>query len=469
VTVTTHAATPRQHDETTSRDSAHVAVNDSPTSRCGLSTHGEADVLVVGLGYVGLTRAAGLACAGKRVVGHEIQTARVQSLAAGQPPFYEPGLGEAIASLPVGRLRFTCDLPGRLPPVTVICVGTPVDPTTKEPLLDALTTAATAVGERAREGDLVIVRSTVPVGATRRVVLPALAHLRHPRLAFSPERTIQGQALRELRELPQVIGGVDDASCDAAAVALRDLCPRQIRVSSLEAAEFVKLVNNAHTDVLYGFGNEVALMAEQLGLDATEVVGAANVDYPRPDLALPGFVGGGCLTKDPFLLVASMPGPAHLPQMVMAARRLNESLPIHVAERLCDAIADEADGPTPRVLVCGLAYKGYPPTDDVRGSAAPPVIEYLRGRGFEVVAHDYLVSARAAQNLGVGLVGLDEGFRGARGAIFLTNHPSYRTFDIRSAVATMRRPAVVVDCWGVVDDQITIASPGVRCLRLGRG
>jgi UDP-N-acetyl-D-mannosaminuronic acid dehydrogenase len=469
VTVTTHAAAPRQQDETNARDSVHVAVGDSPTSSSGSGTHGEVDVLVVGLGYVGLTMAAGLAGAGKRVLGHEVQTARVQSLAAGQPPFYEPGLVEAIASLPVGRLRFTGHLPDRLPPVTVICVGTPIDPNTKEPRLDALTTIATAVGERAREGDLVIVRSTVPVGATRRVVLPALAHLRHPRLAFSPERTIQGQALRELRELPQVIGGVDDPSCDAAAMALRDLCPRQVRVSSLEAAEFVKLVNNAHTDVLYGFGNEVALMAEQLGLDAMEVVDAANVDYPRPDLARPGFVGGGCLTKDPYLLLASMPGAVHLPQMVMAARRLNESLPYHLAERLCGALADDPDGPTPRVVVCGLAYKGYPPTDDVRGSAAQPVIEYLRGRGFDVVAHDFLVSARAAQELGVEVVSLDEGFRGARGAIFLTNHPSYRSFDIRSAVATMRHPAVVVDCWGVVDDQFNFASPGVKYFRLGRG
>jgi len=312
----------------------------------------------------------------------------------------------------------------------------------------------------------------VPVGTARRVVHAALRR-RAPgvRLAVCPERTIQGQALRELRELPQVVGGLDEASANAASALFAPLSPRQSRVSSLEAAEAVKLINNAHTDTIYGFGNEVALAAEALGLDAEELIRAANVDYPRPDLARPGFVGGGCLTKDPHLLIASTAERGHVPQLVAAARRLNEAVPEHLAERLMRALKDRAaPGDTPpRVLVCGLAYKGRPATDDVRGSAAPAVIARLRDHGADVVAHDHLVGPEAAGRMGVRLVGLDEGFAGSDGAVVLTDHPGYAAFDAGAAVATMRRPAVVVDGWGVLADRLDPAPAGVTYLRYGRG
>lgn len=432
-------------------------------------TH-DSDILVIGLGYVGLTLAVGLAAAGQRVLGYDVDARRVELLAGGVPAFYEPGLAETTARLPPGRLRYTVELPGRLPATTVICVGTPVDLVSRAPQLHSLRAAAAGAGARAAEGDLVILRSTVPVGTTRGVVLPELAHLHRPLLAFCPERTIQGQALRELRELPQVVGGIDAASCHAAMAALAPLCPRQVPVSSLETAEFVKLINNAHTDTLYGFGNEVALLAEQLCLDGIEAVSAANVDYPRPDIAGPGFVGGGCLTKDPYLLLASISADGDLPLIVPAARRLNEHLPDHLAERLLRVLKDSVGIPSPpRVLVCGLAYKGRPPTDDVRGSPAPPVIARLRDQGAEVVAHDYMVPRQAAVDVGVPMVDLEEGFTGADAAVFLTDHPGYRSFDIRSAVATMRRPAVVLDGWGVVEAGMSGRAGGVTYLRLGRG
>ena len=161
----------------------------------------------------------------------------------------------------------------------------------------------------ARADTLVVVRSTVPVGATRAIVLPELAaRWPAPRLALAPERTIQGQALRELEELPQVVGGLDAASGEAAAELFSRLTRRVVRVSSLEAAELVKLVNNCHTDLIYGYGNEVALLAERFGLDPLEVIQGANLEYPRPDLAKPGFVGGGCLSKDPYILLSAAAG-----------------------------------------------------------------------------------------------------------------------------------------------------------------
>lgn len=427
------------------------------------------DVLVAGLGYVGLTLAAGLASAGADVLGYDVSPSRVASLRRGEAPFYEPGLDEALTAFP-GTLRFTDQLPDRLPPASVICVGTPLDPVSHRPDLGALRQVVADLGARITMGQLVVVRSTVPVGTSRSVVLPGLLQrAERVRLAFCPERTIQGQALRELQELPQVIGGLDDVSAQIAAELFAPLCPKQVLVSSLEAAELVKLINNAHTDVIYGFGNEVALLAEPLGLDAHEVIEAANVDYPRPDLCRPGFVGGGCLTKDPHLLMASA-ADGHTPPIVAAARRLNEAVPAHLADRMLGALRHRPDPlETPRVLVCGLAYKGRPPTDDLRGSAAPPAIARLREGGADVVAHDHLVTPSEAARLGVELVDLAEGFAGRDGVLVLNDHPGYAALDARAAVSAMNRPAVVVDGWGVLARRLDPPPPGVTYLRHGRG
>src|SRR4029450_9106658 len=182
----------------------------------------------------------------------------------------------------------------------VICVSTPVAEGTHAPELDNLRRAARHVAERRAPGPPWVLRPTVPVGGTRAVVLPELAaRWPAPRLAFAPERTIQGQALRELAELPQGVGGIDAASRDAAGARGEKLTPHIVPVGSLEAAELVKLVNNCHTDLIYSYGNEIALLAERWRVDPLEVIRAANLDYPRPDLAKPGFVGGGGPPKGP--------------------------------------------------------------------------------------------------------------------------------------------------------------------------
>src|SRR3954452_22988118 len=156
----------------------------------------DADVGIVGLGYVGLTLAVALADAGLKVAGCDANPAVVRGVTAGDPPFRENGLGEQLKRLDPGRLTAATSLPDPLPATVVICVGTPVDQTTDSPDLRALESAAAALSPGIRPGTLVVLRSTVPVGATRRIVLPALeATVSEPLLAFAPERTVQGRAL----------------------------------------------------------------------------------------------------------------------------------------------------------------------------------------------------------------------------------------------------------------------------------
>ena len=426
---------------------------------------------VVGLGYVGITLAVALARRGFEVFGSDRERNVVESLAKGKPHLFEPGV-EAVLAECVGRtLHVAGELPAAPLDAVIICVSTPVDPATHAPMLENLRAAARSVAATTASGTLVVVRSTVPVGATRAIVLPELS-ARHERvrLAFAPERTIQGQALRELEALPQVVGGLDDASREAATALFSRLTARVVQVSSLEAAELVKLVNNCHTDLIYSFGNEVALLAERWRLDPLEVIRAANVDYPRPDLARPGFVGGGCLTKDPYILLDSARAVGHDLWLVNRARQLNEHLPAHVANRFA-ALVREARGTLDkaRVSLLGFAYKGWPPTDDMRGAPSLPMLDLLRAAGLEVSGHDYLVAPDVLARYGVPACSPEEAFRDRDGVLVITNHPEYAKLELPPLLATLRRPAVVFDCWRILDEGAVRNAGAVRYAGIGYG
>ena len=427
-------------------------------------------ILVVGLGYVGITLTVALARKGFIVHGYDKNPDTVAALAAGRPHLFEPGIAEGLRAFLGETIHIADRLPSEPVDAAIICVSTPVAMTTRTPDLDNLGAAARAVAAECAPGTLVIVRSTVPVGASRQVVLPALtARWGRARLAFCPERTIQGQALRELEQLPQVVGAVDAESLEMASGLFGKLTSRVVPVSSLEAAEAVKLLNNCHTDLIYSFGNEVALFAERLELDPLELIRAANVDYPRPDLARPGFVGGGCLSKDPYIMMASATGAGYEPWLVGRARGLNEYLPLHVARRFVELIR-EARGSTEgtRALLLGFAYKGWPPTDDMRGAPVFPMLDVLRAEGLSLRGHDFLVAPETVGRLGVTPVALDEGFAGADAVLVITDHPEYGKQDLAKLLSSMRRPAVVYDCWRVLDRE-AVRAGGVRYASIGYG
>jgi UDP-N-acetyl-D-mannosaminuronic acid dehydrogenase len=232
----------------------------------------------------------------------------------------------------------------------------------------------------------------------------------------------------------------------------------------------VKLINNCHTDLIYSYGNEVALMAERMRLDPLELIRAANLDYPRPDLAKPGFVGGGCLSKDPYILIESARAVGHTPWLVGESRALNEHLPGHVAHRFLDLLR-EARGEVKgaRVLLLGFAYKGWPPTDDMRGAPVVPMLEALNSSGVTLRGHDFLVAPKILEGLGVGVTSVGDGFAGADGVLVITNHPEYAKLDLPPLLASLRKPALVYDCWRILDEETVRAEPHVRYAGIGYG
>jgi UDP-N-acetyl-D-mannosaminuronic acid dehydrogenase len=423
---------------------------------------------VVGLGYVGLTLAVTLARKGFTVHGVDTSPAVLDALGKGRPHLFEPGLEEGIRAFLGDRLHVGPALPEGGVDAAIICVSTPVNADTHAPELANLRAAAGHVALRCAPGALVIVRSTVPVGASRAVVLPALvARWGRARLAFAPERTIQGQALRELEELPQVVGGLDPESAEAAAALFGRVTRRVVTVSSLEAAELVKLANNCHTDLIYSYGNEIALMAERWGLDPLEVIRAANLEYPRPDLARPGFVGGACLSKDPYILLSASREAGYTPWLVGQARGLNEHLPVYVAERLISMIREmrgRAEGA--RLSVLGWAYKGWPPTDDMRGTPIVSMLPLFRAAGLELRGHDYLVARELIRELGAEPVTPEAAFDGADAVLVITNHPEYAKLDLGRLLPGLRRPAILYDCWRILDEE-AVRGAGVRYAGIG--
>ncbi|MEV7230670.1 nucleotide sugar dehydrogenase [Polymorphospora sp. NPDC051019] len=420
---------------------------------------------VVGMGYVGLTLTAALARKGFTVHGADTAPAVVESLSNGRPHIFEPGVQDVLAQT-VGRtVLVDTELPAGTVDVAVICVSTPVDERTHRPDLTNLAAAAEQVARSCGPDTLVVVRSTVPVGTSRAIVLPVLLRAwGRARLVMAPERTIQGQALRELVELPQIVGGLDDDSLRAGLDFFGGLAAQLVPVSSLEAAELVKLSNNCHTDLIYAYGNEIALVAERHGLDPLEVIRAANIDYPRPDLARPGYVGGGCLSKDPYIMIDSAGNRA--PYLVGRARELNEHLPVHVAERVVGLIR-ERTGTTEgaRLAVLGWAYKGWPATDDMRGTPIATMMPVFAAAGLTVLGHDPLVAPEVIRRYGGEPVSLDKAFSDSDAVLVVNDHPDYRAIQVDSVLGAAR-PKLIYDSWRILDEA-AITAAGVGYAGLG--
>jgi UDP-N-acetyl-D-mannosaminuronic acid dehydrogenase len=340
------------------------------------------DVGIVGLGYVGLTLATVLAEAGSSVIGVETRQDIVELTNEGKPHFTETGLPDALSGVTrSGKLRavgafddsFTCD-------TYIITVGTPLS-SEGVARVDMIEAAARDIAANMRDGALVILRSTVKVGTTRDVVTPALAASgKSFDIAMCPERTLEGKALQELRELPQIIGADDQAVADRAAALFRRLTNSIVQVSGVETAEIIKLVSNTFRDVQFAFANEVARLCDAFGVSAHEVIASGKLGYNRTNIPLPGLVGGPCLEKDPHILLESARTRGIHLEMTAAGRLVNERQPEETVRFISSEIERRElgkDGPL-KINIVGMAFKGLPETSDLRGSMSIKVLDALK-------------------------------------------------------------------------------------------
>jgi UDP-N-acetyl-D-mannosaminuronic acid dehydrogenase len=344
------------------------------------------DVVVLGgAGHVGLPLSLAFADAGLRVGVYDISQPALDRIAAGEMPFLENGADELLAKiLPTGRLELSAD--GAILERTeqiVVVIGTPVDEFLG-PSMTVFERAVNQIAPHLRERSLVVLRSTVYPGTTAYVDQRLRAIGCEADVAFCPERIAEGHALEELHTLPQIVGADTDAAAARAEELFRRLAARTIRTSSKEA-ELAKLFTNTWRYMKFAVANQFLMIADQAGVDYTNVLDAIRTDYPRAaDLPGPGFAAGPCLFKDTMQLAAFTSD--HFP-LGQAAMQVNEGMPAYIVsalERRYGGLAGRTIG------ILGMAFKAE--SDDMRASLSYKLRKLLAWAGARVVCTDPYVN-----------------------------------------------------------------------------
>jgi len=387
-----------------------------------------APVAVLGLGYVGLPLAVSFAAEGFPVVGIDLDEAKVAAIRAGRS--YIPDVPDAeVARLrKSGRLDATGDA-AALAGVraAIVCVPTPLRKT-KDPDLSFVTAAARALRERLQPGQLAVLESTTYPGTTREMVLTELegSGLKVGVdffLGFSPERVDPGNKNFGIRNTPKVVSGITPRCCELTQALYGAIVERTVPVSSTEAAEMVKLLENTFRSVNIGLVNEIAIMCDRLGLDVWEILGAAATKpfgympfYPGPGL------GGHCIPVDPLYLSWKLKTLNFTSRFIDLASEINGNMPRYVVQKVFDALnRNERPIKGSRILALGVAYKRD--TSDCRESPALDVLELLRERGADIAYHDPFVPELRLGTETLSSVALDDStLASAHCLVILTDH-----------------------------------------------
>jgi UDP-N-acetyl-D-glucosamine dehydrogenase len=384
---------------------------------------------IIGLGYVGLPLAVSFAEQGDRVIAVDVDAQRVGAIAAGISTV-EDVASERLKA--VGDLiQATTDYAALAEADAVlICVPTPLTPN-REPDLGPLLSSGRALGEVLRAGQLVVLESTTFPGTTREHLRPLLEQPsgltagEDFHLAFSPERVDPGRTDYTLRTTPKIVGGLTPACAARAREIYATVCDELVDVSSPEAAEMAKLLENIFRSVNIALVNELAILADRMGIDIWEVVDAAATKpygFMRFDPG-PG-MGGHCLPVDPFYLSWKAREHDFQTEFIELAGKVNQAMPYHCAERV-ERVLNDAAKPVngSRIAILGVSYK--PGIGDVRESPALKLIDLLAKRGASIGYHDPHVPELRATRNAPALVSepLEQLLEGCDLAVIVTAHP----------------------------------------------
>jgi UDP-N-acetyl-D-glucosamine dehydrogenase len=402
-------------------------------------TQRTAQVGVMGLGYVGLPLAVELARAGFRVTGIDIDSQRVTMCQQGISWISDVSSDDLTGPVREGRLSATSNMAilAELDAV-IICVPTPLNKT-KDPDISAVLSAVEAIAAHLHSGQLIVLESTTYPGTTDELILPQLSQTGLGVgvdffLAFSPERTDPGNSHYGLRNTPKVVAGITPTCLEVAKALYETVVDTIIPVSSTRVAELVKLLENTFRAVNIGMANELAIMANLLGVDVWEVISAASTKpygfmpfYPGPGL------GGHCIPIDPHYLAWKLRTLNYRARFIEVASEINGQMPRYVVERVISAMNEMGkclNGS--RILVVGVAYKRD--VGDVRESPAIDIIEMLHECKANVDYADPYVPTLMLRETRLTAMPLDdEHIRGADCVIIVTNHS---VFDYASIART---------------------------------
>jgi len=410
---------------------------------------------VIGLGYVGLPVAVAFGRQGSRVIGFDIDSARISELKAGRDRTREVEPGD----LAVSKVVFTSDA-GELSAADffIVTVPTPIDQA-RRPDLTALLRASTTVGKALKKGDIVVFESTVYPGATEEDCVPILEQAsgllvgRDFTVGYSPERINPGDKAHRFETITKIVAGQDARTLDIIAAVYGSVVTAGLhRAPSIKVAEAAKVIENAQRDLNIAFMNELSAIFHELGIDTRDVLSAAGTKWNFLNFT-PGLVGGHCIGVDPYYLTYRAQKAGYHPDVILAGRRINDSIGVRVA-RECLRRLLKRGTPTPRVTVLGLTFKEN--VVDVRNSQVFDIIRELQSFGVPVQVNDPLAdNAAALKEYGLTLQNDPEP---ADAVVLAVAHEAYRNagwplimrllkngrglvMDVKGALDPLKKPA----------------------------
>ena len=386
-------------------------------------------VAVIGLGYIGLPTAAILATQGINVIGVDVKQSTVDAVNRGEVPFVEPDLGTYLAGAVMqGNLSASTKTPGA--DAYIVAVPTPFkgDHAADLSYIDA---AADEIAPQLFGGELIILESTSPPGATQHMadrILALRPDLRHKDedgglfFAHCPERVLPGRVMVELVTNDRIVGGITPRAAERAKSLYETFCHGEILLTDAKTAEMAKLVENSFRDVNIAFANELSVISDKLGINVWELIELAN-HHPRVNILQPGpGVGGHCIAVDPWFIVDTAPEEARL---IRTAREVNDAKP----QWVIDKVRSAAEGlSSPTIASLGLAFKAN--IDDLRESPARRIVGQLAddmiGATILVVEpHIAELPKELANRSNVELVSLEDALGRSDVSVLLVDHEAF--------------------------------------------
>jgi UDP-N-acetyl-D-mannosaminuronic acid dehydrogenase len=426
-------------------------------------------ICVIGLGYIGLPTASTFAAHGINVLGVDISPHIVETINKGEIHIHEPGLLEEVKKA-IRSGNFKASVKPEEADAFIIAVPTPFQEnkfgeynglTYKLADMRAVTSAAESIVPFLRKGNLVVLESTSPPRTTVDLVAPILARSgleagRDFHLAYSPERVLPGQILRELIENARVIGGITPESAQAGHDLYTIFVKGQIIKTDATTAEMVKLMENTYRDVNIAIANEFSRLADKFGVDVWEAISIANL-HPRVKILSPGpGVGGHCISVDPWFFVESAP---ELTPLIYHSRQVNDAQPHFVVKLVQRALGSLNEK---KIAILGLAYK--PDVDDVRESPAAEVADILRHEGAQVKAWEPFKPDANLKGVEMAL-SLEDAVHDADAILLLVKHTEFTTLN-PNEVAQKTKARIVIDTVNGWNDEVW-KNAGFTLFRLG--
>ena len=403
------------------------------------------NINIIGMGYVGLTFA--LFASNKfKVTGVESNMITLKDLSECKTSIHEPFIRQLLTkSIKSGSLVLSrhIKVENNLKNIFIVTPGTPIN-SKKEIILDGVVNIVKSIAKVANSNDLVIVRSTVKLGTTDK--LEKFLNKKNINVCFCPERTIEGNAINELKNLPQIIGANTNKAYLAAKSFFSFFGIKTLDRVSAKEAELSKLMCNSERDLYFALSNEIAMFCEKQKINAYNVINASTSGYGRSNLKLPGTVGGPCLEKDPYILINS--DKSFKFSIIGKSRYVNESLIKNSVKRISKALIKKNIVPR-KIAILGCAFKGTPPTADLRGSLFYPLWKQIRNKykNAEIVVHDFLSNEVNKQDETIqALSNLDCVIDNSDLIILQNNHPRYSKFKWNKKLSSNNN-FLIYDFW----------------------